>query len=90
MNPNGSNNETPSADDDLSRAPGASVLVIQFSAPGSAEFAFQANGVSPTQMLAAAAYLDEFARHSLRQMYAAQAAKQVAVPVNFDPRKLRK
>jgi hypothetical protein len=68
----------------------ASVLVIQFAAPGSAEFAFQANGVSPMQMLAAAAYLEEYARNVLRQqMLAKQVNKSIAIPTGFDARKLR-
>ncbi len=44
-----------------------SVLAVEFTFPGSAEFAFHMQNVSPTQMMAAAAYLEWQAERMLEQ-----------------------
>ena len=42
-------------------------LVIEFAAPGSAEMSMHSENVSPAQMLAAAAWLDWWARRAFDQ-----------------------
>lgn len=55
--------------------PQASQLILTFQAVGSAEFAMQMANVTPAQILAAAAWLDWYARSQMDQMKAQLQAK---------------
>jgi len=63
-------------------------LVIEFRAPGAVEFQMGAEGVSPGQVLAVAAWLDWYARRLFDQNAAAQAANRIVVP-KLDLQKLQ-
>ena len=54
-----------------------SLLIIQFAAFGSAEFQIKTENVSPAQLIAAAAWLDWYAR---RQFDVALSQRSIAVP----------
>lgn len=56
--------------------PPKSVLILEFRAPGSAEFAVHSENVSPAQILTAAAWLDWFAR----KQFDTAAKPGIAVP----------
>lgn len=67
-----------------------SVLVIEFIAPGSAEFSLKLDSVSPAQIIAAAAWLDWFARRSFDRNADKAEANRIQVPgVVIDPTSLR-
>ena len=55
-------------------------IVIIFHAPGSAEFSLHAEGVSPAQMLGAAAWLDWYARRAFDATAQQQAQRGIIVP----------
>lgn len=57
-----------------------SYLRLDFQAPGSAEFAMNMENVTPAQMLAAAAWLDWYARKAFDASAARQAQQGIVVP----------
>ena len=57
-----------------------SFLRLDFQAPGSAEFAMTMENISPAQMLAAAAWLDWFARRAFDASAAQRAQQGIIVP----------
>jgi len=63
-----------------------SVLIIQFAAPGAAEFQIKSENVTPAQLLAAATWLDWYAR---RMFDAVVEQRNVAVPQVVLPSNLK-
>ncbi len=57
-----------------------SVLIIEFAAPGSAEFGMKTENVSPAQILAAAVWLDWYARHAFERIAQRSEANRIEVP----------
>ena len=66
-----------------------SILIIEFAAPGSAEFRMKSNHVSPAQIMSAAAWLNWYAQQMFEQTARQEAAKRIQVPgIAVDLKKL--
>jgi hypothetical protein len=63
-----------------------SILIIEFAEPGSAQFGIRTENATPAQILAAAAWLDWFARKQFDQM--AQKGPQLVVPAPRMPARM--